>query len=157
MKKYKSLINENNDEYNVQIIDRYRGPSMSMNGQHMEYFAQYWTATGDPTGIFTRHLESIMSYVETYRAARRQALALPKDSAAYGIPAGITIDDLWGTAVECGTTYPDGKGGPNGDCNVQLPEWHITWAMVGGKQAAVLCAILYSTNDHFTKTGSGKT
>jgi hypothetical protein len=94
---------------------RYRGPSMSENGAHMQYFAQYWAATGDPTGIFTRHLEGIMSYVETYRAVRRQALALPRESPAHGIPAGNTIDDLWGSAVECGTTYPDGKGGPGGD------------------------------------------
>ena len=56
-------------------------------------------------------------------------MTLPKDNAAYGIPAGNTIDDLWGSAVECGTTYPDGKGGPGGDCITVLPEWHITWAM----------------------------
>ena len=67
--------------------------------------------------------------METYRAVRREALTLPTDSAAYGIPAGNTIDDLWGSAVECGTTYPDGKGGPGGDCITVLPEWHITWAM----------------------------
>lgn len=127
---------------------RYRGPSMSENGAHMEYFAQYWTATGDPSGIFTRHLESIMSYVETYRAIRRQALALPKDSPAYGIPAGNTIDDLWGSAVECGTTFPDGKGGPGGDCIVQLPEWHITWAMVSAFRAV---------GDVFLKIGASNT
>ena len=39
---------------------RYRGPSMSENGNHMQFFAQYWKDTGDPTGIFTRHLDGIM-------------------------------------------------------------------------------------------------
>jgi hypothetical protein len=44
--------------------------------------------------------------------------------------AGNTIDDLWGTSIECGTTYPDGKGGPNGDCNVALPAFEISFKVV---------------------------
>ena len=87
-------------------------------------------ATGDPTGIFRRHLPAIMHYIEEYRTLRAQALSLPNTSAAFGMIAGNTIDDLWGTAVECGTTYPDGKGGPNGDCNVALPAFDIQFKVV---------------------------
>ena len=63
------------------------------------YFASYFMATGDPTGIFRRHLPAIMHYIEEYRTLRAQALSLPNTSAAYGMIAGNTIDDLWGTAV----------------------------------------------------------
>jgi len=94
------------------------------------YFASYFMATGDPTGIFRRHLPAIMHYIKEYRTLRAQALALPNTSAAFGMIAGNTIDDLWGTAVECGTTYPDGKGGPNGDCNVALPAFDIQFKVV---------------------------
>lgn len=85
---------------------------------------------GDPSGIFQRHLPKIMNYIHEYRAVRAKSLTLPKTDAAYGIPAGDTIDDLWGTAVDCGTTYPDGSGGPRGDCIVALPDYGIAFKMI---------------------------
>ena len=47
-----------------------------------------------------------------------------------GIPTGNTVDDLFGTSVECGTTFPDGKGGPGGDCETRLPAFDIAFKMI---------------------------
>lgn len=110
---------------------RFRGPSLTEQAGQLQLMAQYYTQTGDPTDIFRRHLPKIMNYIHEFRAVRAKALTLPKSDPAYGVPAGNTIDDLWGTAIECGTTFPDGSGGPQGDCNVALPDYHIAWGMIG--------------------------
>jgi hypothetical protein len=63
---------------------RFRGPSVTEQANQLVYFGQYYLATGDPTGIFERHLPAIMHYIQEYRALRARSLMLPKVSAAYG-------------------------------------------------------------------------
>jgi hypothetical protein len=42
----------------------------------------------------------------------------------------LQVDDLFGTSIECGTTFPDGKAGPGGDCETRLPSFDIAFKMI---------------------------
>ena len=92
--------------------------------------ALYYSYTGDPTNILGRYHEAVLALVNQMRAVRAKALRLPRSDVAFGMPTGNTVDDLYGTSVECGTTYPDGKAGPGGDCNTQLPSFDIAFKMI---------------------------
>ena len=105
---------------------------MISNAQHLSEFALYYSYTGDPTNILGRYHDAVLALVNQMRASRAKALRLPRSDPAYGMPTGNTVDDLYGTSVECGTTFPDGRGGPGGDCETRLPAFDIAFKMIAG-------------------------
>ena len=57
--------------------------------------ALYYSYTGDPTNILGRYHEAVLALVNQMRAVRAKALRLPRSDAAFGMPTGNTVDDLY--------------------------------------------------------------
>ena len=99
-----------------------------MHGRQLTVFALYHSYTGDPDGLLLQHFDRIQGLVAVLRRIRTKALTLPKDHAAYGLPAGNDEADLGGSSIECGTTF----GETPGDCQTELPFISIAAEMVRG-------------------------
>eukprot|EP01052_Picozoa_sp_SAG31_P026622 SAG31_NODE_2428_length_5715_cov_6.736111_3_plen_330_part_00 len=94
--------------------------------------AKYIRWTGDETMVL-KHFDKIMMPTLVNRALVARAQKLPTDHKAYGVPAVNDNGDLWGTGVECGTTFGllstpheyDGQVTDNvaGDCHITMP-WY---------------------------------
>ena len=106
----------------------YRGPEMPMHGRQLTLFALYHSYTRDPDGLLLQHFDRIQGLVAVLRRIRAKALTLPKDHAAYGMPAGNDEADLGGSSIECGTLYGEAPG----DCQTELPYISVAAEMARG-------------------------
>lgn len=103
----------------------YRGPEMALHGHQLRIFSTFYHYTGDPTGLLLKHFEPIRGLVQILLARRKKALALPKDSVAFGMLTGNDEADLNGNTVSCSTTFDMQDRNP-GDCVTELPYISIT-------------------------------
>jgi hypothetical protein len=111
---------------------QYRGLEMSMQGRTLTLISKYYAYTRDSATIETYFDEKIVPIVTMLRMRRIAAKKLPNISASYGMPTGNELGDLWGGAVECGTTFPDGSGGAGAGCVTEMPYLSIATEMVRG-------------------------
>ena len=104
----------------------YNHIGMQLHGRELTLYAQFYRYTGDKKGLILKHFDKIMGRAYMLLARRRAAQQLPKAAQDYGMLRGDANEDLGATEITCGTTYPDGKGGPHGDCQTELPYISIT-------------------------------
>jgi hypothetical protein len=105
--------------------------------------ADIWAMYADYTGdydLLLQYYDKVMSYPRNIRALRKRAQGLGKEHPAYGLPAGTENGDMYGTAIECGTTYGekvsvhnyDGviTGDVALDCHTTAPKYDIAFDTV---------------------------
>ena len=102
-----------------------------------EIVAMYALFTGD-TEIVVKNFDKVMMPSTINRALITRAKKLEPSHKAYGIPAVNDNGDLWGSGVECGTTFGlastvheyDGvvTNSVAGDCHVSAMLLSICWS-----------------------------
>ena len=66
---------------------RFAETSQANSARELTLFAQYYDYTGDPDQLLLKYHEKIEYLVEQMFIMRKRGLALPKTSAAYGMPS----------------------------------------------------------------------
>jgi hypothetical protein len=130
---------------------------MSMQGRILKLVSKYYAYTRDSATVEIYFDEKIVPIITMLRTRRAAAKKLPTTSASFGMPTGNELGDLWGGAVECGTTFPDGNGGSGGGCKTELPYVSIASEMVRGfeglgRQVASSFEFAYRTHQQFVQS-----